>query len=70
VDEGWGVTLLSTVWNGSKPEWIVEHLRIIICKVDSFDNAVRKTFTVSNEETQRRQAEWQRMNSKRRAKKL
>lgn len=29
-----------------------------------FDNAVRKTFTVSKEEMQRREAEWQKTNGK------
>ena len=31
---------------------------------ERFDNAVRKTFTVSKEEMQRREAEWQRANGK------
>jgi len=31
---------------------------------ERFDNAVRKTFTVSKEEMQRREAEWQRINGK------
>jgi hypothetical protein len=30
-------------------------------EAERFDNAVRKTFTVSKEETQRREAEWQKM---------
>jgi hypothetical protein len=34
-----------------------------------FDNAVRKKFTVSKEEVQRRKAEWQKPESKRRTKK-
>lgn len=29
-------------------------------EAERFDNAVRKTFTVSKEEMQRREAEWQR----------
>ena len=35
---------------------------------ERFDNAVRKTFTVSKEEMQRREAEWQRTNGKKPAK--
>ena len=31
---------------------------------ERFDNAVRKTFTVSKEEMQRQEAEWQRTNGK------
>ena len=31
---------------------------------ERFDNAVRKTFTVSKEEMQRREAEWQRTQGK------
>jgi len=30
-------------------------------EAERFDNAVRKTFTVSKEEMQRREAEWQKM---------
>ena len=33
-------------------------------EAERFDNAVRKTFTVSKEEIQRREAEWQRQNGK------
>ena len=32
-------------------------------EAERFDNAVRKTFTVSKEEMQRREAEWQRVNA-------
>jgi hypothetical protein len=35
---------------------------------ERFDNAVRKTFTVTKEEMQRREAEWQRNNGKKPAK--
>jgi len=35
---------------------------------ERFSNAVRKTFTVSKEEMQRREAEWQRQNGKKPAK--
>jgi len=31
---------------------------------ERFDNAVRKTFTVSKEEMQRREVEWQQQNGK------
>ena len=31
-------------------------------EAERFDNAVRKTFTVSKDEMQRREAEWQRTN--------
>ncbi len=33
-------------------------------EAERFDNAVRKTFTVSKEEMQRREAEWQRIHGK------
>jgi hypothetical protein len=33
-------------------------------EAERFDNAVRKTFTVSKEEMQRREAEWQRTQGK------
>jgi hypothetical protein len=33
-------------------------------EAERFDNAVRKTFAVSIEEMQRREAEWQKINSK------
>ena len=33
-------------------------------EAERFDNAVRKTFTVSKEEMHRREAEWQRMQGK------
>jgi hypothetical protein len=33
-------------------------------EAERFDNAVRKTFTVSKEEMQRREAEWQRNQDK------
>jgi hypothetical protein len=33
-------------------------------EAERFDNAVRKAFTVTKEEMQRREAEWQRMNGK------
>lgn len=33
-------------------------------EAERFDNAVRKTFTVSKEEMQRREAEWQKTHSK------
>jgi hypothetical protein len=33
-------------------------------EAERFDNAVRKTFTVSKGEMQRREAEWQRTNGK------
>jgi hypothetical protein len=33
-------------------------------EAERFDNAVRKTFAVSKEEMQRREAEWQRTNGK------
>ena len=33
-------------------------------EAERFDNAVRKTFTVSKEEMQRREAEWQRAQGK------
>jgi len=33
-------------------------------EAEHFDNAVRKTFTVSKEEMQRREAEWQRAHGK------
>jgi hypothetical protein len=36
---------------------------------ERFDNAVRKLFTVSKEEMQRREAEWQRLQSKKHPKK-
>jgi hypothetical protein len=32
-------------------------------EAERFDNAVRKTFTVSKEEVERREAEWQRAHS-------
>jgi hypothetical protein len=34
---------------------------------ERFDNAVRKTFTVTKEEMQRREAEWQKSHAKRTA---
>jgi hypothetical protein len=34
-------------------------------EAERFDSAVRKTFTVSKQEMQRREAEWQRQNGKR-----
>ncbi len=33
-------------------------------EAERFDNAVRKTFTVSKEEMQRREAEWQKTHNK------
>jgi hypothetical protein len=33
-------------------------------EAERFDNAVRKVFTVSKEEMQRREAEWQKTNGK------
>jgi hypothetical protein len=33
-------------------------------EAERFDNAVRKTFTVSKEEMQRREAEWQKTHGK------
>jgi hypothetical protein len=35
-------------------------------EAERFDNAVRKVFTVSKEEMQRREAEWQKTNGRRR----
>lgn len=36
-------------------------------EAERFDNAVRKTFTVSKEEIQRREAEWQKTQGKKAA---
>lgn len=38
-------------------------------EAERFDNAIRKTFTVSKEEMQRREAEWQKNQGKRQPKK-
>lgn len=38
-------------------------------EAERFDNAIRKTFTVSEEEMQRREAEWRWTNDKKIAKK-
>jgi hypothetical protein len=39
-------------------------------EAERFDNAVRKTFTVSKEEMQRRETEWQQAQGKKPAKRL